>query len=246
MKVHSVERLRTPAASISISTGALNASVFQAWMRSCILATVVALTLSALVSLFVSGYLVQYRSGVYSVVRAELIVTTSILEGALIGYFQWRVLRRIFPTVSSRMWVGVTMIAAGSGCLLSWLPTSFALTSALASRIGDVTVGTAAAVRICLVTGALIGLVWGVAQYAVLRLHVHQGGRWILASVAAWTISFVPLYFAAFVPDRTTSPIVHVLLAAAASLVLGTLLGLVHGRVLVALRSRLLVPHLSR
>jgi hypothetical protein len=246
MKVHGFEKSSIRAASVPMSIAVRDASVSRAWIRSCILAAVLAVTVSALVSLLVTGYLVQYRSGVHNVVRVELIAITSVLEGALIGYFQWRVLRGIFPTISGTMWVGATMIAAGSGCLLSWLPTSFALTTAVASRMGDTTVGTAAAVNICLVTGALIGLVWGVAQYAVLRLHVHQGGGWVLASVAAWTISFVPVYFAAFVPDRTTSPLAHVVVAAAAGLVLGSTLGLVHGRVLVALRSRLLVPHMSR
>ena len=139
---------------------------------------------------------------------------TAALEGGLIGYFQWRVLRRLFPTMTSGPWVGATMIAAASGCVLSWLPTSFALTAALAARIGDLTPGPGVVIRVCLVTGALVGLVWGVAQYAVLRLHAHRAGSWIVASTMSWTISFICLYFAAFWPDRTVSPLIHVGLAA--------------------------------
>ena len=110
------------------------------------------------------------------------------------------------------------MIAAASGCVLSWLPSSFALTAALASRIGDFTLGPAVVVRVCLVTGALVGLVWGVAQYAVLRLHAHRAGSWIVASTMTWTISFICLYFAAFWPDRTVSRLIHVGLTALAGL----------------------------
>jgi hypothetical protein len=246
MKVGSLDQSITRRSSEPVYTRTFGASLFSAWVRSCVIGAMFAVTISALISLLVRTYLAQYRSGAYAVAAVELVAVASALEGALIGYFQWRVLRRVFPTMSSRMWVGSTMIAAGSGCLLSWLPTSFALASALAGRIGDVTVGTGAAVQICLVTGALIGLVWGVAQYAVLRLHVHHAGAWISASMIAWSISFGALYLSAFVPDRTASSVDSILLAAGAGLVLGSALGLVHGRVLVALRSRLLIPHASR
>ena len=132
------------------------------------------------------------------------------------------------------------MIAAGSGCLLSWLPTSFALTAALAGRIGDATPEPIVIARVSLVTGALVGLVWGVAQHAVLRLHAHRAGSWILASITAWATTFVCLYLAAFFPDRTTSPLIHIALGALAGLVLGLTLGLLQGRVLAELHSRLL------
>lgn len=143
----------------------------------------------------ISIALAQYRSGPYEVADVELVAMTAALEGGLIGYFQWRVLRRLFPTMTSGPWVGATMVAAASGCVLSWLPTSFALTAALASRIGDHTPGPAVIVKVCLVTGALVGLVWGVAQYAILRLHAHRAGSWIIASTTSWTISFIWLYF---------------------------------------------------
>jgi hypothetical protein len=215
--------------------------VRPAWIRSCVLASVAAMTLAAVISVVVSAYLAQYRSGTYKVVAVELVAMASVVEGALIGYFQWRVLRRLFPTMSSSYWVSATMIAAGAGCLLSWLPTSFALTTALASRIGDVTPEPAVIARVSLVTGALVGLVWGVAQHAVLRLHAHRTGSWILASITSWAISFVCLYVAAFLPDRATNPLIHIALGALAGLVLGLTLGLLQGRVLAGLHSRLLV-----
>src|SRR5688572_21693688 len=142
MKTHILERSVTRRTSEPVYTSTFGASVFSGWVRSCVLGAVFAVTISALVSLLVRTYLAQYRSGAYAVAAVELVAIASVMEGALIGYFQWRVLRRVFPTMSSGMWVGSTMIAAGSGCLLSWLPTSFALASALAGRIGDVTVGT--------------------------------------------------------------------------------------------------------
>jgi hypothetical protein len=229
-----------------IYTGGSTDWIYRAWWKSCILGTLSAVAVSALVSVVVSLYLVEFRSGIYSVAAAELVAIAAVLEGAIIGYFQWRVLCRVFPTMSSATWVGATMIAAAFGCVLSWAPTSFALTAAAAIRLGDVTLGLPAIVRITLETGALVGLVWGVAQYAVLRFHVHRAGVWILANTLAWAASFMSLYFAAFLPDRTTSPAVHIILAVIAGLVLGSFLGLLNGYVLVRLRSRLWNPHSNR
>jgi hypothetical protein len=223
-----------------IYTGTSSDWIYRIWRRSCILGAVVALAVSACISLVISTYLAQYRFGVYSVLGLGLITTAAVLEGGLVGYFQWRVLRRVFPTMRGQMWISVSMIAAAAGCILSWLPTSFAFTVALASRIGDVTTGPAAVARIVIVTGALVGIVWGVAQYAVLRLHAHRAGNWILASTLTWMISFVWLYVAAFLPDRTTSAVVHIVLAVGAGVVLGSFSGILNGRVLLRLGSRLI------
>lgn len=219
--------------------------VGPAWMWACVTGSVIAMSISVLALKLVSVYLGQYRSGTYAVVSAEVTALVAFLEGGLIGYFQWRVLRRLFPTMSGSAWVGASIIAAGSGLVLSWLPTSFALTTALASRIGDLTPAPAAVLRLCLVTGALVGLVWGVAQYTVLHLHVHRAGSWITASIFSWTISFIFLYIAAFWPDRTTDPLTQITLGGFAGLFLGFVIGVVQGRVLTRANSRLLVSRLE-
>jgi hypothetical protein len=241
MKVHGVDTAHPSLADEYIYYGTTG-WIYPAWLRSCILGSTLALAISGLISVLVSTHLAQYRSGVYSLIAAGAVGIAAVLEGALIGYLQWRVLRRLFPTMTSILWVGATMIAATSGYALSWLPTSYALTAALATRIGDTTVMPFAMARISIVTGALVGLVWGVTQFAVLRFHVHRAGSWIGASMISWTLSFVWVYLAAFLPDRTTNPFLRIGLAALSGLVLGSFLGVVHGHVLTKLRSRLLVP----
>lgn len=241
MKVHGVERPLTSLDGEYIYYGSTG-WIYPAWLRSCILGSTLALAISGVISVLVNTYLAQYRSGVYSLIAAGAVGIAAILEGALIGYMQWRVLRRVFPTMTSTLWVGATMIAAISGYALSWLPTSYALAAALATRIGDMTVSPSVMARISIVTGALVGLVWGVTQFAVLRFHVHQAGSWIVASMISWTLSFACVYLSAFLPDRTTNPFLRIGLAALSGLVLGSFLGIMHGHVLTKLRSRLLVP----
>jgi hypothetical protein len=189
-----------------------------------------------------SLFLDEYRSEAVRTFSVALVAIAAVLEGGIIGYCQWRVLRRIFPTLSSRMWVGTTMAAAAVGCAIPWLPTTFATTAAAADRFGDVSVGLFDAVGLSIFTGALIGTVWGVAQYVILHRHAHHAFIWVLSSTAAWAIGFAAVYFAAFWPDRTVHPFIHVLIAADAGVLLGLALGLLNGGALLALRSRLLAP----
>lgn len=246
MKSHSLKGTIAWQNHGPVHTRRIDRGLLIAWVRSCITGTVLAATASAVISLFMTASQdPQRRAGEYSGFTFQLVAIASVLEGALIGYFQWRLLRRLFPTMSGGRWVASTMIAAGSGCLLNWLPTSFVLTSALASSTGNNSVSTAAAIRISIVTGPLIGLIWGVAQYAVLRLHAHHAAAWIVASTIAWTVSFGPLYLSAFASDRAATPLIHILLAAGGGVTLGCFLGLLHGRVVTALRSRLMGRHLA-
>src|SRR5262245_22897494 len=76
--------------------------VGPAWMWACVSGSVIAMSISALALMLVSVYMGQYRSGTYAVISAEVTALVAFLEGGLIGYFQWRVLRRLFPTMSGR------------------------------------------------------------------------------------------------------------------------------------------------
>jgi hypothetical protein len=217
--------------------------ICSAWVRACIAGPAIAFAVSAAMSVVVGRELAEYRANPQQLLSAGVFIAAAILEGGLIGYVQWRVLRRMFPTMSGPMWITATIVAAAAGCVLSGVPTSFALTAALASRIGDVTVGAAAAMRISIVTGALVGLVWGVTQYTVLRLHAHEPTAWILSNTAAWTIGFAAVFFAAFLPDRTMHPAIQIALAAGAGIILGGAVGVLNGWTLRHLHPRLWAIH---
>ena len=47
-------------------------------------------------------------------------VVFAVLEGAIVGGLQWRVLRERAPSISARAWVGATML----GGLVAWLAVS--------------------------------------------------------------------------------------------------------------------------
>lgn len=116
-------------------------------------------------------------------------------EGAVLGYAQSRVLRRVLPAFDPAAWVRVTAAAGALGWAVGLTPSAF----------HDALSGLPVGVLVLLGTvgaGTLLGSI-GAAQASVLRRHVEHAGHWIAANVLAW-LAGLPVVFVAFAvaPDE--------------------------------------------
>jgi hypothetical protein len=106
-----------------------------------------------------------------------LLVSAGFVEGAVLGWFQVRVLRSRLPAVSIRRWILLTGAAAAMAWTLSLLPSAsnawqgWPLTAQIAA-------GTTAAIVL------LVSI--GLGQWIELRQHVPRAWRWIAGNAAAW------------------------------------------------------------
>lgn len=106
-----------------------------------------------------------------------LLVAAGAVEGAVLGWFQAKVLKMRFPRVSSRRWVLLTAAAAAAAWALGLLPSA-------ADAWQDWPV--AAQVAAGSAGGAALLVSLGLAQWFELRRHVAGAWRWIAGSAAAW------------------------------------------------------------
>ena len=108
-----------------------------------------------------------------------LLVLAGLAEGAVLGWFQGRVLESRLPAVSVRHWVLLTAAAAA----VAW-------TVGLLSFSSESWQGWPAAAQIVTGTGAAMVLLVsiGLAQWFELRRHVPLAWRWIAGSAAAWAV----------------------------------------------------------
>ncbi|MFJ6156169.1 hypothetical protein ACIQF8_02305 [Pseudarthrobacter sp. NPDC092184] len=115
----------------------------------------------------------------WPVAGVPLLVLAGFVEGAVLGWFQVRVLRTRLPAVSVRRWVLLTAAAAA----LAW-------TVGLLSFSSESWQGWPAAAQIVTGTGAALVLLVsiGLAQWFELRRHVPRAWRWIAGSAAAWAV----------------------------------------------------------
>lgn len=165
-----------------------------------------------------------------TVIAATVLLAS--LEGAIVGWAQWLVLRRIFP-ISAGRWVVATVAGAVVAWFIGMLPGAFAATSV--SATDTVVQPTAPQIAIA---AAAIGLAGGVvlsfAQWRVLRQVSRRAIWWLPANAVAWTVA-MPFIFE--VVSRTIAErrdIPSILLFVVGLAAAGGLVGAIHGAVLVS------------
>ena len=131
----------------------------------------------------ISGWALGYLLGFAVVVgigfsyRPAFDTVFGILVGAGFGLSQWLVIRR---RVAHAYWWPVT-------CVVGWTVGVFAGESAADQWLGP----SANFVTERILLGASIGVITGACQWLVIRRTFPQGSRWILGSIAGYTVALV-------------------------------------------------------
>jgi hypothetical protein len=206
--------------------------LWEWWLLATIVGTIVAVGIVVLGSAIASNL-----SPMNTVVMLHII---GVLEGVVLGFTQWLVLRRYIKHIG--WWV----LATGIGSLIAWLiSVKFIVVLALLSFNSTMTETTTVALRQAVFgMGAWVGAVLGIAQWLVLRSHVHNGLGWVVTNSLAWGLGLLVSFMGVtgVKPGEFTieTAVVHIVTGAAT----GTIVGAVTGIALVwLLKPRLLKHH---
>jgi len=149
-------------------------------------------------------------------------------EGAVLGWFQLRVLRQVLPELRGRRWILATAVAASVAWMLGYL----------APTLDDLfDISPLLQIAIWIPAGILILLSIGTAQAWVLREFTDRPRRWIAANALGWLLG-LPWTFVlpALVPEQA-SPLVWIAAFVVAGVLMGLTVGAVTGRLLIQLSS---------
>jgi hypothetical protein len=142
------------------------------------------------------------------------VVPAGGVEGAVLGFAQWLVLRGELPALSRADWVRATAAAA----MVAW---------AIGASLGAYGGSSDPNVVLLVVLGVPLAIVLlcslGFAQWLVLRRHIDRAGWWVPANVVAWGVG-VTVAIAAMSPMEEGDPAA---LLVALGVVAGALMGLV-------------------
>lgn len=161
----------------------------------------------------------------------------TVIEGLCVGIAQWAVLRRVFSAGTGRAWVLATTIAA----CVSW-SGGMAFLTASSGQAGSIPLPEASGMAqyaLVMLMGAGLGLMLGTPQWWVLRRQAHQAGWWVLANLVAWALGMPVLFVVALLIPKEASRVTVALVALAASVLTGAVVGAVHGLELVRVLMRL-------
>lgn len=139
------------------------------------------------------GWLGTGDPGADAQLVAPLAIITGVVEGLALGTGQWLVLRRAFPKLSARWWIGATAV----GAALAWTVGMLAGTSAT-----DAAPEVDAAAVMVLGISLEVALLFALPQTLVLRRAVPARLRrpawiWVPANVVGWMIGLTAVFSAA-------------------------------------------------
>lgn len=211
------------------------AHAFRRWMAACTAGEFLGFGAAALwawIAFAVVGADPASWSG--RVAALGFMVLAGAAEGAVLGGLQWVVLKKWFPGLRARSWLGATMAVAALGWFIGMLAPMF-MAPTRASGVSD-----EPALLLVLVAaggfGALAGAAFGLAQWVVLRRHAFDAGRWIGANAVGWAIGLPWGYLAGSVGDLRESAPIAVLLGAVAGALMGASVAAVTGRALTRIQ----------
>jgi hypothetical protein len=161
---------------------------------------------------------------------------SGIIEGMVVGWLQWLVLRRWFMYMKAGGWLLVTAIGAALAWLLGMTYPTFMADSS------EVAGGAEPALALVLVMaaglGIMLGAVFGFFQWTEMRHFTTGAGWWIVANMAGWLGGMAVLFFGASLPGPETDTGTIIAIGAVSGLVAGLVVGAITGIFLV----RLIMP----
>jgi hypothetical protein len=166
--------------------------------------------------------------------QALLMISSGLLEGAIVGTLQWSAMHRQLP-IRRRDWVWATII----GAVLAWAAGSLPMTMASLGNQAGATPSAEPAGWLMLVLEVALGLVAGailsLAQMIVLRKALRRAGWWVLANGAAWALGMLLIFQLIDLVQAVSSPIAMAFIGVAGLALTGALVGAIHGLVLIRL-----------
>jgi hypothetical protein len=122
----------------------------------------------------------QLPSAPAFIVTIAVAALAGVIEGGVVGWAQWTVARHLLPTVREWDWIQAT---AGGGAVAWAIGMTLGISLSFEHEPPWLVVTVVAAAL-----GVLVGTIFGVAQWTVLRHHVAGAGRWIIANAVAWAV----------------------------------------------------------
>jgi hypothetical protein len=194
-----------------------NFGLWERWILQSAIAQIIGLVIVAAVSMIVGQ--IGYIRGTFTLV--------GILEGTVIGFTQWTILRRYIR--HSRRWILATVI----GGLLAWftgLTISVVMAFAFAGATGSYV--NIAFIKGLILLGMGIGGMLGFCQWLVIRNQVRYGIWWIFANAIAWSLG-LPVAYLGMGAIEQKSSIQIALTTVATGGIMGVVIGSITGIALI-------------
>jgi hypothetical protein len=171
-----------------------------------------------------------------------LMTATGIVEGTVVGWFQWSVLRKIFKKILFRTWWAATLIGALTAWFLGSLPSSLMGIGPEEVVTGPVEPPLSLMLLLACGMGLVLGVILALPQWRVLRRHALRAWIWLPANSLAWGVGMTLIFAGIDLAQRIGSMTGAVLLMVFTLVFTGAAVGAIHGAFLVRMEKHNKLP----
>jgi len=163
---------------------------------------------------------------------ATIFITLGAFEGLVVGYAQTKVLQQQLPTL--RGWIRATVVGAVIAWVLGMLPSTVMNLANVSETSPPPEISEWLRLLFAAGLGLITGPILAFFQWRCLRHYVRTRSRWWLpANALAWAAGMPVIFAGAHVAAISTIHLVIIFAVGLSLLLAGTIVGAIHGRILV-------------
>jgi hypothetical protein len=114
------------------------------------------------------------------------------------------------------------------------IPSTFFIPETSASA--EIEVSAVFITSLALISGVVLGALFGGFQWIELRRHTPDAARWVWANLLGWMVGLTIIYLGASLPSTETNLTLIIVIGAASGLLAGLSVGAITGLFLIRLR----------
>lgn len=207
-----------------------NNKLYTQWVINCSAGELLGIGIAGGIAVAINSVMSEPYSTGQKINVLFAMLLAGAFEGTSVAWFQWRVLRHVYPTMRFINWWKWTVAIAVFGWTMGMLPSLFFINSTAQPpyepALWFVAVTAAAG-------GALAGALFGWAQSFELRKHTDKWMWWIVANTLAWSVAMVIIFMGATWPAAETPAVWIITSAIISGCFAGLSLGIITGWFLV-------------
>lgn len=208
------------------------------WTLNCAFGELAGLGAAGGIAYLVNAYFGEPTEWLPKLLVLLCMMMAGFIEGSLLGFFQWRVLKEKFTRLPRRSWMGYTIAIAVIGWFLGMLPSLFFIPQAPspAQSAGVDLDQPLLFALLAIGSGLLLGALFGLFQYFPLKKHAQKASRWILANALGWGLGLGWIYLFASLPNEESPMYVLIVAGVIGGILTGLSVGAVTGLFLVKMK----------
>ena len=207
--------------------------LWRQWVLANAVGEVLGLGLAGAVAMAMVVTIGEPETALVALMMAAVMVAAGTLEGVIVGFAQWLVLRRRLDRLSRREWVAATAIGALVAWTLGMAPSTLMALNQSAESPPPPEMSDALTYTLAAGMGTVLGMILGAPQWRVLRRYVAGASLWVWANAAAWAVGMPVVFIGAGASPVGASAVSIALTVVATIAVAGAVVGAIHGGALL-------------